>query len=137
MVPAKSCRENALLSPAWQSVMLGYGRDSYETREKRMEQLLDIKYSELDIELRKMDVFVPGDNANGIGLLFIHGGGWHAGARKAWHPVANYFCEKGFSCASTSYRLAPDAHYPSPIEDVRLAMSYFLENAERFRFDAG
>lgn len=101
-----------------------------------MEQVMDVKYSEQDIELRRMDVFLPErGNANGIGLLFIHGGGWHAGNRQSWHAVARYFCEKGCSCASVGYRLAPDAHYPAPIEDVRLAMSFFLENAARFRFD--
>lgn len=102
-----------------------------------MEQLMDVIYSGHDTEQRKMDVFLPGDNANGVGLLFIHGGGWHGGNRTAWHPVAEYFCAKGYSCASTGYRLAPDWTYPSPVEDVRLAMSFFLENAGRFRFDAG
>ncbi|MEF3305087.1 alpha/beta hydrolase [Paenibacillus sp. GYB003] len=100
-----------------------------------MERWPDVAYSENDAERRKMDVFVPGDNANGIGLLFIHGGGWHAGSRTAWHPVAERFCGLGYSCASVGYRLAPDWHYPAPVEDVRLAMSYFLENADRFRFD--
>lgn len=101
-----------------------------------MEQLLNVMYSEWFTEQRQMDVFLPTDNAKGIGLLFIHGGGWQGGARTAWHPVAQYFCEQGYACASTSYRLAPDWTYPAPVEDVRLAMSFFLENAERFRFDA-
>lgn len=101
-----------------------------------MERLLNVTYSEYDAEQRKMDIFLPGDDANGIGLLFIHGGGWHAGSRTAWHPVAEYFCAQGYSCASAGYRLAPDWTYPAPVEDVRLAMSFFMENAQRFRFDA-
>ncbi|RKN80671.1 alpha/beta hydrolase [Paenibacillus ginsengarvi] len=100
-----------------------------------MEQLLNVTYSEHYTEQRKMDIFVPGDNANGVGLLFIHGGGWNAGNRMAWHSVAAHFCELGYSCASVGYRLAPEWHHPAQIEDVRLGMSFFMENAAAYRFD--
>lgn len=100
-----------------------------------MELLLNVPYSSNNHELQKMDVFIPGDNANGVGLFFIHGGGWKGGYRTQWHPVADYYCKKGYTCASAGYRLAPSAVYPTQIEDVRLAMSVFLERAKQYRFD--
>jgi acetyl esterase/lipase len=100
-----------------------------------MEPVLDMIYSEHDSEQRKMDVFLPDGNANGVGLFFIHGGGWRAGNRTSWHSVAEHFRALGYTCVSVGYRLVPNWTYPAPVEDVRLAMSFFLENAERFGFD--
>ncbi|WP_028548486.1 alpha/beta hydrolase [Paenibacillus sp. UNC451MF] len=100
-----------------------------------MKQILNEPYSSSNHELQKMDLFIPGDNANGVGLFFIHGGGWKSGNRKHWHPVAAYFCAKGYTCVSVGYRLAPRSVYPSQIEDVRLAMSVFMERAGQYRFD--
>ena len=100
-----------------------------------MEQIFNVPYSSGDHELQKMDLFIPGDNANGVGLFFIHGGGWKSGNRTHWHPVAAYFCAKGYTCVSVGYRLAPSSIYPAQIEDVRLALSVFKERAEQYRFD--
>jgi acetyl esterase/lipase len=100
-----------------------------------MEQLFNVPYSGSNHEQQKMDVFIPGDNANGVGLFFIHGGGWKSGNRTHWHPVAAYLCAKGYTCVSVSYRLVPGSVYPSQIEDIRLAMSVFLDRAEQYRFD--
>ncbi|WP_010272885.1 alpha/beta hydrolase [Paenibacillus senegalensis] len=78
---------------------------------------------------QKIDVFTPGDNANGKGLFFIHGGGWSAGHRSQWHPVAHYFRVKGFLCASIGYRLAPVYNYASQLEDIRSAVAALTQNA--------
>lgn len=100
-----------------------------------MKELLDLPYSALHSESRRMDVFVPETGGHGKALFFIHGGGWHGGNRQSWHSVARYFCELGYTTVSVGYRLAPEWTYPSPVEDVRLAMSVFLERAEPYQFD--
>lgn len=56
------------------------------------------------------------------------------GATGQWHSVAEYYTERGYTCASVSYRLAPTHRFPSQIEDVRLAIAYLKENAAKYCF---
>ena len=100
-----------------------------------MKRHCDISYSETDPEIRKLDVFLPGDTANGAAIFFIHGGGWFAGNRTHWHAVMEHFCGLGYVCASASYHLLPDYHFPLLFEDVRLALSWFKARAGEYGFD--
>ena len=102
-----------------------------------MKQQYDISYSKIDLEIRKIDVFLPDDNANGAAILFIHGGGWSGGNRRQWHAVMEHFCGLGYVCASAGYHLLPDYHFPAQYDDVRLAMSWFKARADEFAFDPG
>ena len=87
------------------------------------------------MDSRLVDVFLPGaDAANGCGMLWIHGGGWRAGARSGWHPLCEHFARVGYVCASADYRLAPDWTWPAQIEDVRLAMAWFRGRADEYGF---
>src|SRR5690625_4151227 len=95
---------------------------------------IQLPYSEHFKEYRKMDIFEP-NQSNGTCLLFIHGGGWSAGNKEQWHEVMNYFCAKGYVCASMSYRLVPKFIFPSQIEDVRLGMQFLKDRARTFNFD--
>jgi acetyl esterase/lipase len=96
--------------------------------------LLDLEYSREQVENRRLDLFLPEQDANGGCILFIHGGGFSGGSRKQWRPVAEHFCKQGFVCVSAGYRLAPKWIFPSQLEDVRLAMAFVRSNAERYGF---
>lgn len=100
-----------------------------------MDKRLDIPYSQHIQDHRRMDVFMP-DKGNRAAILFVHGGGWCKGARTQWHAVAEHFCNRGFICASASYRLAPQFRYPAQVQDVRLAMAYVLRSTRPWGFDA-
>ncbi|WP_274649763.1 alpha/beta hydrolase [Paenibacillus humicola] len=100
-----------------------------------MIEKLNIAYAG-GFEERKIDVFIPEGNRRNAGLFFIHGGWFAKGHRDQWHPVARYFCERGYTCASVGYRFAPEHPFPAQIEDVRLGMQYFLQHAGEFGFDA-
>lgn len=99
-----------------------------------MFERLNQPYSSKNSDECLMDLFLPEGNANGRCILFIHGGGFAGGKRQQWNPVAQYFCERGYTCASMSYRLAPQWRFPSQIEDVRLAMSFLRENANKYHY---
>ncbi|MCG3180263.1 MAG: Acetyl esterase [Phycisphaerae bacterium] len=95
----------------------------------------DIPYCEDPHELRRLDLYQPGENANGAAILFIHGGGWSGGSRTQWKSVAEHFAGLGYLCASAGYRLAPAHHWPAQFEDVRLAMGWLHRHAERLGVD--
>jgi acetyl esterase/lipase len=94
----------------------------------------DIPYVESPHELQHMDVYQPNGTRNGRAILWIHGGGWHAGNRKQWSAPARHFAERGYVCASASYRLVPDFALPSMIQDVRQAMAFFRSKAGEYGF---
>ena len=95
-----------------------------------METRWGIAYSSEFRDRRTLDLFLPGSNGNGCGILFIHGGGWSAGDLRQWHPLCEHFCERGFVCASAEYRLVPHTRFEGQIEDVRLAMCYVRRHAD-------
>lgn len=100
-----------------------------------MKPTLDQPYSKQFPDLRRMDLFQP-DRPNGAAILFIHGGGWRNGSRKNWHPAMEYFCGRGYVCASVSYRLLPEHRFPAAFEDVRLAMAWFRTQAAGYGADS-
>ncbi|NLY96236.1 MAG: alpha/beta hydrolase, partial [Clostridiaceae bacterium] len=113
-----------------------------------MRELLNIPYSKYYTDERVVDLFIPDEVKSDKCIFFIHGGGFHAGKKDAWHPLARWFCERGFVSCSMEYRLAPGdtagsgsfqegykRHFPAQIEDVRLCMSYLKENASKYGYD--
>lgn len=82
-----------------------------------------------------MDVFTPGTDANGICIVFLHGGGFIGGTRRNWDSTARHFRDLGYTCASVDYRLAPTFPYPAALEDARLAVSCLRTRAGEYRFN--
>ena len=75
------------------------------------------------------DIYRPTD-ANGAGILLIHGGGWRMGSKGMMPPQANALMKRGFTCAAVEYRLTPEAPWPAQIHDVKAAMRWFRANAD-------
>jgi acetyl esterase/lipase len=70
-------------------------------------------------------------------IVFIHGGGWAGGNRKAHYNRMRAAAEDGFVAATVSYRLVRDGkhRWPSQIEDCKCAIRWLRANAERFSID--
>lgn len=101
-----------------------------------MQTFLNIPYTGTDDGMRYIDLFVPEENPTGLGVLFIHGGGWSAGNKEQFHSLATHFCQLGYTCASMSYRLSGQFKYPAQLEDARLGMAFLQRNAEQYLIDA-
>jgi acetyl esterase/lipase len=86
--------------------------------------VVDRPYREGVSDLCKIDWALP-ESPNGRAIIFVHGGGWSAGRRQAWHACMEYFAERGYVCGSAGYRLVPDAIFPAQFEDVRTAYGVF------------
>ncbi len=70
--------------------------------------LNDISYGSRDRQ--KVDIFIPKKTVTSSGIiLFIHGGGWHSGDKKAHYDDARHFCSNGYICASMNYRFVSDS----------------------------
>jgi acetyl esterase/lipase len=68
------------------------------------------------------------------GVLMIHGGGWNEGVRADMEEaLCRWFLNRGFTVANVEYRKAPGTLAPGSILDVRLAASWFVSDAARWR----
>ncbi len=85
-------------------------------------------YLDTPIKLdRVFDVFEADEDApaRDQAIFFVHGGGWNQGSRIGQHVLMDEFARRGYTCASTDYRLkGVDAF--AQISDVREAFDVFV-----------
>ncbi len=62
-------------------------------------------------------------------LLFVHGGGWSTGSRADYEALARNLAGLGYTGLSVDYRLAPAAHHPAPLEDLKCALRWLRSQA--------
>ena len=84
----------------------------------------------------KLDIVRP-QKPNGIGILFVHGGGWRMGSREMMAPIAAEMARHGFTGISSSYRLnsPKGAVWPAHIHDVKAAIRWTRKHAAEFGID--
>jgi len=69
-------------------------------------------------------------------VIFIHGGGFHAGDKKSIPPAfLKRLLDGGVSVASINYRLSPQVSFPAHFEDCARAIQYAREKAENANID--
>ncbi|WP_159888315.1 alpha/beta hydrolase [Paenibacillus puerhi] len=101
-----------------------------------MQTRFDVSYAMTMSETRVLDLWLPEDTQrNGAAILFIHGGAWIKGNKKQFQEVAEWFCQRGFVCASMKYRFSDQYNYPAAVEDARLAMQFLRSQASDLGFD--
>jgi len=87
---------------------------------------------EADLEL---DVIRPVESDKATAILFLHGGEWRSGSRKAMRPVARALARRGFTGLCVQYRLTPEAPWPTQIQDVKAAICWTRANADRLEIE--
>lgn len=61
-------------------------------------------------------------------LVFIHGGGWHAGNPVDYAFVGRNFAPEGFVVVNAGYRLGEDGKFPAMLEDGAAAIRWVHDN---------
>jgi acetyl esterase/lipase len=76
---------------------------------------------------RVMDIFEPDADApvRDMALFFVHGGGWHSGSRTVFHVLMQEFCNLGYYCCTTDYRLSGVNAFDQ-LSDIREAFDIFV-----------
>ena len=97
----------------------------------------DVEYSRVGGRLA-MDVFRPKSSSGALpAVLAIHGGGFRRGSRTSYHALCIKLAERGYVAATMSYRFAPRAQFPAPVEDSKAAVRFLRANAAKYNIDAG
>jgi acetyl esterase len=86
-----------------------------------------------------LDVYQPIWRAGAPVVIFIHGGAYVRGDKDAYGEmygnVATWFARQGMLGINATYRLAPQAKWPSGADDVRGMVRWAQENAARYGGD--
>lgn len=108
------------------AVMLGHGYWTYANQ----------TYLSASGQDLKVDVYAPARAKAPVPvLMYIHGGGWVAGAREGALLRALPYLQMGFAVVNVQYRLAKTAPAPAGLEDTLCALQWVGRNAKKFSFD--
>lgn len=83
----------------------------------------------VDANLESLDLYIPSNIENAPILVYIHGGGWQRGDKKAIESKASFYCAQGWLVASINYRLVPDGKHPNNVQDVANAIAWVHTHA--------
>lgn len=95
----------------------------------------DVEYSRVGGRVA-MDVVMPKQGEGPYPtVVCIHGGGFRAGNRASFLPIAYKLAQAGYVAVTVSYRLSPGHQFPAAVEDVKAAVRFLRANADRFQVD--
>ena len=102
----------------------------------------DVVYQEIpgvDAERLSLDLYLPGDAqpkpAAAPIVLYLHGGGWQAGAKELSLRQPLVLVPEGFAFASANYRFRPEASVKEMAQSAADAVGWLKRNAEQFGGD--
>jgi acetyl esterase/lipase len=92
----------------------------------------------------ELDVYLPPDDGTPVPLVvFLHGGGWRMGSRRALgpsyadvspHPFEQV-AQAGIAVASVDYRLSGEAVWPAQLHDAKAAVRWLRSRATELGVD--
>lgn len=82
-----------------------------------------------------MDLLQPQKKEKMPAIVFVTGGGFINANRDNGVQLRNYLAEKGYVVASITYRVAPTARFPEPLEDVKASIRYLRAHADKWNID--
>lgn len=84
----------------------------------------------------QMDIWRPKEKYGLPAVMFVTGGGFIASNRARMPQLRMRLAEAGYFVGSISYRVAPEAKFPAPLEDVKSAIRYVKAHADEMHVDA-
>src|SRR3954467_9828502 len=96
----------------------------------------DVEYARRPTGPLLLDLYVPAEPVVAPPIVvWLHGGGWRKGDRSFSPDLERYFARRGYAMANVEYRLSGQALFPAQLEDVRDAIRWLREDAERLGLD--
>ena len=119
-------------------------RDKGQTTPEDITRYDDILYGD-DVRLKKwqyLDVYRPKAAVEADGslkklpvIISVHGGGWVYGDKECYQWYCMRLAQRGFAVVNFSYRLAPEAKFPSSMQDTEKVFQFVADNAAQYGFD--
>jgi len=82
------------------------------------------------------DLYLPVLDEKSPVILLIHGGAWaESDNRYQMESIAKTLSRSGYAVFNVTYRLAPEFHFPAPVEDMLEAVKWLADHAETYRLN--
>ena len=98
----------------------------------------DVAYAATDNPRQRLDLYLPKDASGDAKLpllVFIHGGGWRGGDKRAGAMLLPLVQSGEYALASVGYRLTDEAIWPAQIHDCKAAIRWLRANASKYGID--
>lgn len=82
-----------------------------------------------------LDVYSPKNSDMSPVIVYVHGGAWQFGSRRAVGAKPDHFTKNGFVFVSLDYRLVPKVTVEEQLQDIDAALGWVRENIARFGGD--
>ncbi|MBT2539062.1 alpha/beta hydrolase [Arthrobacter sp. ISL-69] len=83
------------------------------------------------------DVFTPESVTGPLPtIVWIHGGAWISGAQSDVEPYLRILAAQGYTTIGIGYPIAPEAVYPTAVEDINEALAYIKAHAGDLQVDS-
>ena len=83
-----------------------------------------------------LNVYAPRTPHTGLPvILWIHGGGFISSSADTVKDYVTMLANEGYVVANLDYTIAPDAHYPVPVQQANAALEYMSAHAADFGGD--
>ena len=94
-------------------------------------------YKTINDKKLKADVYMPNTMTSEKfpAVLLIHGGGWLTGSKENERMMAQHLAENGYVAVDAAYRLGTEAQYPAGVLDLKDALKWMRENAEKYHIN--
>lgn len=83
----------------------------------------------------QLDLLQPQKKTKMPAIVYVTGGGFINANRDNGVQLRNYLAEKGYVVVSITYRVAPTAQFPQPLEDVKASIRYLRAHADQWNID--
>lgn len=96
----------------------------------------DVVYKTIDTTKLKLDIYHSKKISKQAPLLlFIHGGAWKKGDKHDYLLYLVDYARKGYVTATVQYRFSDKAKFPAQLLDVKAALLWLKNNAEKYNID--
>lgn len=93
----------------------------------------DVEYSRPNGKPLLLDIHLPDGPGPFPAAIVVHGGGFDQGTKKSYvGPLLEVLTKANYAWFSIDYRLAPEAHFPQPVEDVNNAIVWVKAHAAEY-----
>jgi acetyl esterase/lipase len=82
-----------------------------------------------------MDVFTPGQNPNGLGLIFVVSGGWFSAHEAINVGFVQEFLNRGYTVFAVVHGSQPKFTIPEVLDDMHRAVRFIRSRAAAYRID--
>jgi arylformamidase len=84
---------------------------------------------------QSLDLYAPRDARGAPALVYVHGGSWSIGDKRAVGVKPGFFTASGWIFVSINYRLLPEGRHPANVQDVARAIAWVHSHVSQYGGD--